>query len=97
VLAIDSGSGTLYRGLRSNGKAFAATALYSAAIDFDRVKLATSDVNHDGRGDIVVYAELPDGGAGTRLYVYRSTGTALAAPELWLEDAGLDWQTVEPY
>jgi Stage II sporulation protein len=97
VLAIDAAPGTVYRGLRSTGKAFVAVTIYSSSMAFDRVKLATSDVNRDGRGDVVVYARLPDGAAGTRLYVYRSTGTALAAAELWLEDAGLDWQTVEPY
>ena len=66
-------------------------------MDFDRVKLATSDVNRDGRGDIVVYARMPGGEPGTRLYVYRSTGSTLGAGELWLEDAGLDWQSAEPY
>lgn len=97
VLAIDAAPGTTYRGLRSTGKAFSAATIYSSSMAFDRVKLATSDVNHDGRGDVVVYAKLPDDAAGTRLYVYRSTGTALAAAEMWLEDASLDWQTVEPY
>jgi hypothetical protein len=97
VLAVDAASGTVYRGLRSTGKAFSAATLHSSSIGFGRVKLATSDVNHDGRGDIVVYAEAPNGATGTRLYVYRSTGTALTAAELWLEDTSLDWQTVEPY
>ncbi|MET1231874.1 MAG: SpoIID/LytB domain-containing protein [Candidatus Limnocylindrales bacterium] len=97
VLAIDASPGTVYRGLRSTGKAFSATTIFSASMAFDRVKLATSDVNHDGRGDVVVYAKPPNDAAGTRLYVYRSTGTALAAAEMWLEDASLDWQTVEPY
>ena len=97
VLAVDTGTGTAYRGLRSTGKAFSAAALASAAMDFGRVKLISSDVNHDGRGDVVVYAKPPNDEPGTRLYVYRSTGTTLAAAELWLDDAGLDWQAVEPY
>ena len=97
VLAIDSGSGTTYRGLRSTGAAFSAVTLHDASMDFDRVRLATSDVNRDGRGDVVVYARMPAGEPGTRLYVYRSTGSALGPAELWLEDAGLDWQSVEPY
>jgi hypothetical protein len=97
VLAIDAGSGTVYRGLRSTGRAFSAITLHSSSMAFGRVKLATSDVNHDGRGDIVVYASMPDDAPGTRLYVYRSTGIALAAGVPWLDDATLDWQTVEPY
>jgi Stage II sporulation protein len=97
VLAIDAGTGTSYRGLRSTGKAFEQVTLTSTSMDFGRIKLASSDVNRDGRGDVVVYAELPGGEPGTRLYVYRSTGTTLAAGELWLEDASLDWQAAEPY
>jgi hypothetical protein len=97
LLAIEAGSGIAYRGLRSTGRAFGAVALHSSSMDFDRIKLASSDVNRDGRGDIVVYAGMTDGKSGTRLYVYRSGGTAFAAGELWLEDAGLDWESAEPY
>ena len=97
VLAIDAASGTVYRGLRSTGRPSPRPRSSARRSAFDRVKLATSDVNRDGRGDVVVYAKLPGDAAGTRLYVYRSTGTALAAAEMWLEDASLDWQTVEPY
>ncbi len=97
VLALASGARTVYRGLRSTGAAFSASDLYSSSIVFDRIKLATSDVNHDGRGDMVVFARLADGSPGTRVYVYRSKGTSLAGAELWREDLGLDWQAVEPY
>ncbi|HEX5147539.1 MAG TPA: hypothetical protein VFW02_00570, partial [Candidatus Limnocylindrales bacterium] len=97
VLAVEAGTGTTYRGLRSTGAAFSAVTLNDASMDFDRVRLATSDVNRDGRGDVVVYARMTGGEPGTRVYVYRSTGSALGPAELWLEDAGLDWQSVEPY
>ena len=63
----------------------------------DRIKLATSDVNHDGRGDMVVFARHADSSPGTRVYVYRSKGTSLAGGELWRDAPDLDWQAVEPY
>ena len=97
MLALSSGSKTVYRGLRSTGKTFSAIDLYTSSIVVDRIKLATSDVNHDGRGDMVVFARQADGSPGTRVFVYRSKGTSLAAAELWREDLGLDWQAVEPY
>ncbi|HVQ22913.1 MAG TPA: VCBS repeat-containing protein, partial [Candidatus Saccharimonadia bacterium] len=97
VLALASGTKTIYRGLRSTGSAFSASDLYSSSIGVSRIKLATSDVDHDGRGDMVVFARLADGSPGTRIYVYRSKGTSLAGAELWREDLGLDWQAVEPY
>ena len=97
VLALASGTKTIYRGLRSTGSAFSASDLYSSSIGVSRIKLATSDVDHDGRGDMVVFARLADGSPGTRIYIYRSKGTSLAGAELWREDLGLDWQAVEPY
>ncbi len=97
VLALSSGSKTVYRGLRSTGSTFNVIDLYASSIVIDRIKLATSDVDHDGRGDMVVFASLADGSSGTRVYVYRSRGSSLARAELWREDLGLDWQKVEPY
>ena len=97
VLALSSGSRTVYRALRSTGSTFSVIDLYASSIVIDRIKLATSDVDHDGRGDMVVFARLADGSPGTRVYVYRSKGTSLAGAELWREDLGLDWQPVEPY
>ena len=97
VVAVEAPSGTIYRGLRSTGKAFSAATLSSSTIAFSRIKLATSDVDRNGRGDLVVYVKPTGSGSGTRLYVHRSTGTALASGELWLDDATLDWQAIEPY
>ncbi len=97
VVAVEAPSGTIYRGLRSTGKAFSATTLYRSTLAFSRIKLAASDVDRNGRGDVVVYAKPTGSGSGTRLYVHRSTGTALASGELWLDDATLDWQAIEPY
>jgi hypothetical protein len=97
VLAIGNGSRTTYRGLRSTGHAFSAVSLIDSPMAFGRIKVVSSDVNHDGRGDLIVYASPLNDAPGTQLYVYRSTGSTLAPGELWLEDPSLDWQAVEPY
>lgn len=97
VLALPTADGLLLRGLRSTGGAFQPVDLVASSIDVDRVKLVSSDVNHDGRGDVVAYTRMADGATGTRLYVFRSIGTDLARAALWLEDTALDWQTAEPY
>jgi len=97
MVAVETGSGLTYRALRSTGKAFSASTLYTSTLAFDHVKLATADVDRDGRGDVIVFAKPAGGDPGTRLYVHRSTGTDLTPGSLWLEDASLDWQTLEPY
>ncbi|HEY8167444.1 MAG TPA: SpoIID/LytB domain-containing protein [Candidatus Limnocylindrales bacterium] len=97
MLAIGTVSGLTYRALHSTGKLFQGIDLYNSSIAVDRVKLISSDVNRDGRGDVVAYTRLSDGSFGTRLYVYKSVGDDLAKNELWDEDTTLDWETVEPY
>ena len=97
MVALRTDTGTTYRALRSTGKGFVATNLYHSTLAFDHIKLASGDVDRNGRGDLVVYAKVPGSDTGTRLYVHRSTGTDITAGALWLDDGSLDWQTAEPY
>ena len=86
-----------FRGLRSNGKSFGSVALGSTGLSVDRLKLVTSDIDTNGRGDVVAYVRRAGGATGTRLITYRSLGTSLDDGDLWLEDTALDWEAAEPY
>jgi hypothetical protein len=88
-------SGTRFLGLMSSGGAFSVQTLWSAATGYawGSVKMASADVNGDGRGDVVVLYNM--GRSGTRLHVFLSTGTALR-PTSRMTDPTLVWNSARP-
>jgi len=73
---------------------FARTQWFRSApgsFDLARMKVASSDVDFDGRADLVVLYD--DGGTSVRLLVFRSTGTAFAyqGDGGWWRSAGYAW------
>ena len=74
------------------------TTLWTAAVTHPlplaELKIATADVNLDGRPDIVLYRDR--GEDGTTLVVLRATYRKLR-PYTTLTDATLDWATATPY
>ena len=72
-------SGSQFVGLLSTGSGFTRSNLWTASAGFrwSASKLASSDVNGDGLGDVVVLYDA--GSAGTRLFQFLSNGRALRA------------------
>ena len=57
------------------------TVFWSGSLAAARVRLACGDVDSDGRGDAVLFADA--GGGRTTLSVLRSEGNAFSAPQAW--------------
>lgn len=70
------------------------TAAATHPLPLAELKIATADVNLDGRPDIVLYRDR--GEDGTTLVVLRATYRKLR-PYTTLTDATLDWATATPY
>ncbi len=89
-------TGMLATAYVSDGERFEARVLRETTSGFrvSAAKLAVSDVNGDGRSDIVAFY---DGGeAGTRILPMLSMGTRLSSLPATL-DPGLDWSTIHPF
>lgn len=78
--------------------AFEWRPLWSSAVDdglsFDAVKLGSADIDFDGRGDLILFADRGD--AGTRLVGLRSRDGRLKRGPV-MDDASLDWEAATPF
>ncbi len=88
--------GSQLLGLISNGVTFVPRSMWSNASSFrwSASRLAASDVNGDGRVDVVVLYNA--GAAGTRFYPFLSSGTSLR-PAPATTDPTLPWAGAAPY
>jgi hypothetical protein len=96
VVAVSTPTGFDLLGLRATGALFTLSTLGTSTLAFNRIKLGAGDFNGDGRGDVLVFASLDAGAAGTRLTAYLSNGTVMSGVN-WLDDPTLDWKTLQPY
>ncbi len=89
-------AGSQMLGLMSAGSAFIQRILWTSTGSFRwrASRLASADVDGDGRGDIVVLYNV--GAAGSRLYRFLSTGTRLRSSGA-TTDPGLPWAGAAPY
>jgi hypothetical protein len=95
VATIPYGGGTTLRGLVSNGTLLKRDDLWtSTTAPWKGLKPAGGDVNGDGLGDVVLFADL--GAAGTRVRAMRSSGSDMYL-SFQLDDAALRWTTAGPY
>lgn len=96
VVRANGPSGMTATALISDGSAFAPKVFRTSTTGFrlDAAKLTVSDVNGDGRADVVALYDA--GEAGTRILPLLSTGTRLASLPATL-DPTLRWTTVEPF
>jgi hypothetical protein len=83
-------------GALSTGFGFSPRSLWSNAGSFrwSVSRIASADVNGDGRGDIVVLYNA--GAAGSKLYQFLSNGSSLRSAGSTL-DPSLPWQGAAPY
>jgi hypothetical protein len=90
------GTGSQFVGLISSGRAFTQRTLWSNRTSFrlSSSRIASADVDGDGRGDIVVLYNA--GAAGSRLYRFLSTGNSLRSAGS-TTDATLPWAGAAPY
>jgi hypothetical protein len=88
--------GTQFDALLSSGRGFAVKTLWRNATSFRWAasRIAAADVDGDGRGDIVVLYNA--GNAGSRLYRFLSTGSALKSAGS-TTDPTLPWAGAAPY
>jgi hypothetical protein len=97
LMTANGATGVVATALLSDGEGFDPKVFRSTATGFRLgvAKLTVSDVNGDGRSDVVA---LYDAGAGegTRVLPLVSTGTRLASLPGAL-DPTVDWNTVEPF
>jgi hypothetical protein len=93
----NSPSGIQATALMSDGKKLRAAAFRSTTTGFNMgaARFATSDINGDGRTDIVALYDAGAGG-GTRMIPFTSTGTRLAALRSTL-DPTTPWAAVRPF
>ena len=89
-------TGSQMLGLLSTGGAFTQKTLWTNTGSFrwSASRIASADVDGDGRGDIVVLYNA--GTAGSRLYRFLSTGTSLASAGS-TADPTLPWAGAAPY
>ena len=89
-------AGSQMLGLMSTGSAFVQRILWTNTGSFRwrASRLASADVDGDGRGDIVVLYNL--GAAGSRLFRFLSTGSKLRSSGA-TTDPGLPWAGAAPY
>lgn len=65
----------------------------ASSFDLGRAKLAATDVDRDGKTDVVALYE--DGPTAVRLLVFRSTGTAFTYLGAWWQSAGYAFSRVK--
>ncbi len=89
-------AGMLATALISDGERFDTRVLRETTSGFrvPAAKFTVSDVNGDGRSDVVAFYDA--GETGTRIFPMLSMGTRLSSLPDTL-DPGLDWNTIDPF
>jgi hypothetical protein len=104
ILALGTAAGVEILALRSptSGSAFIPQPMTSPlALPFETTRFSTSDLNRDGRADVVALVDrgvdVDGNDLGTQVWRLLSNNTATLDLRTWSVGAALDWETASPH